>query len=116
MLSDETRYKILKRLQLDPDVSQRTLAAELGISVGKVNYCLKALMQKGLVKANNFRGSENKQAYLYFLTPKGIEEKTRVTFRFLKYKMTEYKTLKDEIEDLKREVTKSGSARRRLNP
>src|SRR5688572_33358497 len=83
MLSDEYRYKILKRLASDPDVSQRTLAAELGISVGKVNYCLRALMQKGLVKANNFRNNENKRAYLYFLTPKGMEEKSKVTFRLL---------------------------------
>jgi EPS-associated MarR family transcriptional regulator len=116
MLSDEYRYKILKRLESDPDVSQRTLAAELGISVGKVNYCLKALMHRGLVKANNFRNNENKRAYLYFLTPKGIEEKSKVTFRFLKYKIAEYEALKDEIEDLKREVTKGSSNRGRLNP
>ncbi len=115
MLSDEYRYKILKRLQSDPDVSQRTLAAELGISVGKVNYCLKALKQKGLVKANNFRRNENKRAYLYFLTPKGIEEKSKVTFRFLKYKMSEYESLKAEIDDLKREMTRTHANRRRAS-
>ncbi|MGH8771873.1 MAG: MarR family EPS-associated transcriptional regulator, partial [Burkholderiales bacterium] len=75
-----------------------------------------ALMQKGLVKANNFRNNENKRAYLYFLTPKGIEDKSKVTFRFLKYKIAEYEALKDEIEDLKREVTKASSNRGRLNP
>lgn len=116
MLSDEYRYKILKRLEHEPNVSQRALADELGISLGKVNYCLQALMQKGLVKANNFRNNENKRAYLYFLTPKGIEEKSKVTFRFLKYKIAEYEALKDEIEDLKREVIKDNSTRRRLNP
>jgi EPS-associated MarR family transcriptional regulator len=104
MLSDEYRYKILKRLEADPEVSQRELAGELGVSLGKVNYCLKALAEKGLLKANNFRGNPNKRAYLYFLTPKGIQEKSRVTLRFLKYKMAEYEALTEEIKELKREA------------
>lgn len=108
MLSDEYRYKILKRLGTDPEVSQRELAEELGISLGKVNYCLKALIEKGLLKANNFRGSSNKKGYLYLLTPKGLEEKTRVTVRFLKYKIAEHHSLKREIRELQREAARNG--------
>jgi EPS-associated MarR family transcriptional regulator len=109
MLSDEYRYKILRRLEANPEVSQRELARELGISLGKVNYCLKALAEKGLLKVDNFRGSQNKKAYLYLLTPKGIEEKTKVTIRFLKYKMTEYESLKHEIKELQREAARNSS-------
>src|SRR6185503_16120171 len=83
-------------LQADPQASQRRIADELGISLGRVNYCLQALIRKGLIKANNFRNSSNKRAYLYLLTPRGIEEKTRVTARFLKVKMDEFQILKRE--------------------
>ena len=74
MLSDEYRYKILKRLENEPETSQRELARELGISLGRVNYCLKALIEKGWVKANNFRNNQHKKAYIYLLTPRGVEE------------------------------------------
>jgi EPS-associated MarR family transcriptional regulator len=113
MLSDEYRYKILKRLEADPEVSQRELACELGISLGKVNYCLKALIEKGWLKVNNFRGSENKKAYLYYLTPRGVEEKAKVTLRFLKHKIAEFEALKGEIEELKHEAARvrSGGGR-----
>jgi len=104
VLDDETHYKILKLLQEDPHISQRALADVLGVSLGKTNYCLKALIGRGLVKARNFRNSNNKAAYAYFLTPIGIEEKAKVTARFLKRKMAEYETLRDEIESLRREV------------
>jgi EPS-associated MarR family transcriptional regulator len=104
MLSDEYHYKILKTLEARPKTSQRELAAELGVSLGKVNYCLQALIEKGLVKANNFRNSQNKAAYMYLLTPKGIEEKASITLHFLKYKMAEYQALKKEISLLKREA------------
>ena len=104
MLTDEYRYKILKRLETNPDISQRELAQELGISLGKANYCLRALVQKGLLKVNNFRNNQNKAAYLYLLTPHGIEEKAQVTLRFMQYKMDEYETLKQEIELLQRET------------
>jgi EPS-associated MarR family transcriptional regulator len=80
------------------------LAGELGVSVGKINYCLKALIDRGLVKANNFRNSQNKRAYLYVLTPKGIAEKSRNTVRFLQRKTTEYEELRKEISRLRREV------------
>ena len=104
MLTDEYRYRILKLLEADPHASQRRIADELGISLGRVNYCLKALINKGLVKANNFRNNTNKRTYLYLLTPKGIEEKTKVTLQFLQVKMAEYEAVKREIEELQREA------------
>ena len=104
MLNNEVRYRILRLLTVNPEISQRGVARELGISLGKVNFCLRALVQKGLVKAANFRNSENKIAYMYLLTPRGIEEKTRVTLRFLQQKTLEYEALKVEIEEIRREV------------
>lgn len=106
MLTEETRYRILKLLEDEPKASQRRIADELGISLGRVNYCLQALIEKGLIKVNNFRNSTNKRAYLYFLTPKGIEEKARVTVSFLQVKMQQYELLKKELEQLQREATK----------
>jgi len=110
MLTDETRYRILKLLEADPHASQRRISDELGISLGRVNYCLNALIKKGLVKANNFRNSENKRAYLYLLTPRGIEERARVTARFLRVKLDEYEILKRELEELQREAAKVADA------
>ena len=110
MLSDEYRYKILKRLEADPDVSQRKLAEELGISLGRANYCIQALIEKGLIKAKNFKNSQNKKAYIYYLTPKGIEAKASITLKFLKHKMMEYQALKTEIEHLQHEAKLIGSA------
>jgi EPS-associated MarR family transcriptional regulator len=104
VLTDEYRYRILKLLEGDPDASQRRIADELGISLGRVNYCLNALIDKGLVKVNNFRNNANKRAYLYLLTPKGIDEKARVTLQFLKVKLNEYESLKRELEVLEREA------------
>ena len=106
MLSDEYRYRILKRLEADPEISQRELAKELGISLGRANYCLKALIERGLVKAGNFRNSSNRSAYAYYLTPKGMEEKAKITLAFLKAKMAEYEALKCEIERLRIEAEK----------
>jgi EPS-associated MarR family transcriptional regulator len=114
MLTDETRYRLLKLLEADPHASQRRIADELGISLGRVNYCLQALVKKGLVKVNNFRGSTNKRAYLYLLTPRGIEERATVTARFLRVKLDEYELLKRELEDLQREAAslrQAGQAR-----
>ena len=87
-------------------MSQRDLARALDISLGKVNYCLQALIGRGLVKANNFKNSHNKKAYIYLLTRRGITEKARVTVRFLQHKMTEYENLQRQIEILKREVNR----------
>lgn len=103
-MDDELRYRILKVLEADARVSQRQLAQQLGISLGKANYCLQALMVKGLVKVRNFRRNPNKRAYTYYLTPQGLEEKTRVTFRFFRQKVAEYELLQSEIEELRQEV------------
>lgn len=104
-ISDEVRYRLLRHLEEHPDASQRDLAQHLGVSVGKVNYCLRALIVKGLVKVRNFRNTRRKSAYLYVLTPKGIEEKFNVTASFLRRKVAEYDMLSREIERLKCEVS-----------
>jgi EPS-associated MarR family transcriptional regulator len=109
MLTDEYRYKILKELEANPEISQRELAKALGISLGKVNFCIQALIEKGLIKARNFKNSHNKKAYIYLLTPKGIEDKASVTLQFLKIKMNEYQALKAEIEHLQQEAKQIGS-------
>ena len=114
MLDDETRYRLLKVLADRPDITQRRLARDLGISLGKVNYCLKALIEKGWVKAGNFRRNPDRRVYAYLLTPRGVEEKARVTVRFLRHKMAEYDALREEIKRLRGEVTDSnGYARSR---
>ncbi|HXS75538.1 MAG TPA: MarR family EPS-associated transcriptional regulator [Terracidiphilus sp.] len=106
MLTDEYRYRILKLLEKNPTASQREIARELGVSLGRVNFCLQALIEKGLIKVNNFRKNESKRAYLYYLTPKGMKEKTRVTVRYLKLKLDEYESLKREVAELQREAGK----------
>ncbi len=104
MLTEEVRYKLLKLLEPNPHLSQREVAKELGISLGKVNYCLQALVDKGWIKASNFKNSQNKTAYMYLLTPRGFEEKARVTARFLQIKVQEYEALRAEIELLRHEA------------
>ncbi|MFH2139878.1 MAG: MarR family EPS-associated transcriptional regulator [Pseudomonadota bacterium] len=104
MLDENTHYLLLRALEENPDLSQRDLAKKLGISLGKVNYCLNALVEKGSLKINNFRNNNNKLAYAYLLTPRGIEQKTRMTVEFLQNKMREYESLKAEIEALQREA------------
>ena len=104
-LDDATTYKILKNLENDPHLSQRALSRSLGVSLGKVNYCLKALIAKGWIKAKRFEQSSNKAGYTYILTPSGLETKARVTARFLRRKIAEYEKLQQEIEALRREVT-----------
>ncbi len=103
-MDDAIRYRLLKILNENPALSQRQLAKELGISLGGTNYCLGALIDKGLVKASNFKNSQNKSAYIYKLTPKGIEEKARVTLRFLRRKQQEYEDLKAQLEELEMEA------------
>ena len=100
----ETHLKILKHIELNPNVSQRELAKELGVSVGKVNYCLRSLIDKGFVKASNFKRSTNKLSYLYLLTPRGIEEKISLTANFLKRKIVEHEKITQEIEQLKKDA------------
>ena len=104
MLTDEYRYKILKLVEANPEISQRQLAKKLGISLGKANFCLKALIEVGLLKATNFHNSLNKLAYMYLLTPTGLEEKSNITVRFLKAKMQEYELLQKEISLLLHET------------
>jgi len=106
-LEDEIQYKLLKVLEETPDVTQRELAARLGISLGKANYCLRALMKRGWVKMDNFRRNPNKMGYVYLLTPSGIEEKARFAVRFLRHKLLEFDALKTEIERLQLEVENS---------
>jgi EPS-associated MarR family transcriptional regulator len=103
-MQDEIAYKLLKSIEENPSQSQRELSQSLGISLGKLNYCLKALIDKGLVKAGNFRKNPQKRHYLYLLTPQGIEEKAKVTMRFLKRKVKDYEELKREIEELQKEA------------
>ena len=88
MLKDSEQYHILKRLHANPNASQRALADELGVSLGKVNFCLNALIERGFLKAENFRNNKHKRAYMYYLTPKGFEEKARVTLRFLRTRIS----------------------------
>lgn len=99
-LQEETHFKVLALLEKNPDISQRDLARELGVSLGGVNYALRALVDKGLVKAQNFSKSDKKLAYAYVLTPSGLAEKTKLTAHFLKRKLDEYEALKVEIESL----------------
>jgi EPS-associated MarR family transcriptional regulator len=101
-------YKLLRLLEAHPQMSQRDAARELGISLGKVNYCVQALIHKGWLKAARFRNSHNKKAYMYLLTPHGLEEKAKLTMRFLEIKMREYETLRAEIEQMRRESSQGG--------
>ena len=107
-MSEEIHYKVLRVIESRPDITQRELASELGVSLGKINYCLQALIEKGLIKANNFKNNKNKLAYAYLLTPKGIEQKARITANFLKRKLDEYELLRREIDELQKEVRENG--------
>ena len=108
---DELRLRVLRALEANPELSQRQLAAKLGVSLGGVNYALKALMERGFVKAENFRKSGRKTAYLYVLTPKGFVEKTSLAAAFLGRKLEEHEMLRQEIEALKGEVDSAGSGK-----
>ena len=107
-IQEDTHFRIMRILQDNPDLTQRELADKLGMSVGGLNYCLNALIDKGFVKMANFSKSKNKFKYVYLLTPQGIAEKVALTSRFLKRKMEEYEALKVEIEALRSEVEKPG--------
>jgi EPS-associated MarR family transcriptional regulator len=108
MISDNEEYlKLLRRIDNDPKISQRDLSSELGVSLGKINYCLRELQKKGLIKVQNFKNNKEKFKYLYLLTPKGIVEKTKITLRFMKIKMREYDELNDEIRIVKNKQKKN---------
>lgn len=104
MSSTEKHLKVLRLLQEQPDITQRQMAQQLGISLGGLNYCLKALVEKGWVKIDNFSSSQHRWRYAYVLTPTGLAEKAALTGRFLKRKMAEYEALKAEIDALKAET------------
>jgi EPS-associated MarR family transcriptional regulator len=106
-IHQETHLQVLRLLEVNPQMNQRDLAAALGVSLGKTNFCLKALMDKGLLKAQNFQSNKRKLAYAYFLTPAGIAEKTTLAGRFLKRKIEEYELLRAEIEMLQQETSQN---------
>ena len=99
MDNNQDHFNVLRKIQQKPESSQRELAEDLGFSLGKLNYCLKALKVKGLVKIKNFKKNPNKINYIYVLTPQGVSEKTKLTLNFMKRKMKEYDELKREIKD-----------------
>ena len=105
-LQEDTYFRVMRILQDNPDLTQRELAEKLGISVGGLNYCLKALMDKGLVKMKNFANSKNKFGYIYVITPLGIAENARLTSKFLQRKLKEYEVIRDEIESIRKELDK----------
>ena len=108
LYNQEIRYRLFKILSQDADLVQREIARRMGISLGKVNYCLSEFAQKGFIKIQRFRESNIKIRYLYILTPKGIEEKSKLTLRFFKHKLEEYEEIKRQIEELDREINGSG--------
>jgi EPS-associated MarR family transcriptional regulator len=107
-LECEEVLKLLREIKKTPEMTQRELSSNLGISLGKVNFLIKALVHKGFIKANNFKNSNNKAAYFYLLTPRGLEEKARITYHFLVKKTQEYERLKEEIKALEKEIGSIG--------
>ena len=101
MNDNQDNFNILRIIRKKPKITQRELSNELGISLGKINFCLKSLKDKGLIKIRNFRKSKNKLNYIYLITPKGIAEKTKLTINFMQRKMKEYEELKKEYENQK---------------
>ena len=111
MNNKDIHLDLLRKLESNPEYTQRELSQEMGVSLGKVNYCMKKLVEKGWVKLMNFSHNPNKVGYIYLLTPQGIEEKTKLTFKFLKIKMKEYEILKKEISILKQDTEQSESSK-----
>ena len=106
MNKDQVHFNLLRKFEANPEYTQRELSKEMGVSLGKVNYCINKLVEKGWVKLTNFNRNPNKVGYIYLLTPKGIEQKASLTITFLKIKMEEYEMLKDEINALKKDTEK----------
>jgi EPS-associated MarR family transcriptional regulator len=103
-VADDIQYKLMRALEVNPEMSQRDIARLLGVSLGKVNYCLRALMRKGWIKVTNFKNCQNKAAYMYLLTPRGMEQKAELAVRFLRDKLREYEALRVEIEQMRKEA------------
>ena len=97
MKNEQDHFDVLRKIEKNPKSSQRELAEDLGFSLGKINYCLKALQAQGLIKIKNFKNNPQKINYIYILTPKGISQKTKLTINFMKRKMREYDELKNEL-------------------
>ena len=112
MNSQDIRLDLLRKLESNPHFTQRELSRGMGVSLGKVNYCMKKLTEKGWVKLSNFSHNQNKMGYAYLLTPQGIEEKSRLTFSFLKRKVIEYEILKKEINALQLESEEMANEKR----
>ena len=110
MSQDSHYYRLLKLIEANPAIQQREMAKAMGVSLGKANYCLQALVQKGLVKMDNFRRADNKLAYSYLLTPSGIEAKARLTISFLKHRVAEYEAIRNEIEELRHDMQRDTTA------
>ena len=112
MNNKDIHLDLLRKLELNPKYTQRELSQEMGVSLGKVNYCIKKLTEKGWIKLKNFSNNPNKVGYVYLLTPKGIEEKARLTFVFLAIKIKEYEILKEEISKLTQDTKKLKSEKK----
>ena len=112
MNKKDIHLDLLRKLEVNPEYTQRQLSQEMGVSLGKVNYCMKKLIEKGWIKLANFNRNPNKVSYIYLLTPNGIEQKTRLTFAFLSIKLKEYEMLKDEISKLKQDAEKLKSSKK----
>lgn len=110
MNNNDIRLELLRKLEENPSLTQRQLSTEMGVSLGKINYCIKKLIEKGWVKFSNFSNNPKKSNYIYLLTPHGIEQKAKLTIEFLKIKINEYEILKDEIEILKEDLDQLNSS------
>jgi len=103
-IETEESLMLMRVIDVHPQMTQRELSASLGLSLGKINFLIRAMIEKGFIKADNFKNSKKKMAYFYYLTPKGIDEKAKITYRFLMCKLAEYEKLEEEIQQLKQEV------------
>jgi len=113
-MTEQTKLKVLQLIQSQPDLTQRDMAQQVGVSLGQVNYVMQALREKGLVKLENFSKNPNKLQYAYLLTPQGMLEKAQLTVYFLQRKRAEFEALKQEIADLEKQVPKNGSVLKKM--
>lgn len=112
MIKTEIHLDLLRKLEISPELTQRELSKEMGVSLGKINYCMQKLIEKGWVKISNFSNNPSKVSYIYLLTPQGIEQKGKLTISFLKIKLEEYEVLKKEINKLKKDAIKLHSGQK----
>ncbi len=115
LLQEDTHFRVLSLLQANPDLTQREIANELGLSTSGLNYCLRALIEKGWIKVQNFNESKNKFGYIYVLTPVGVAQKIAITGKFLQRKIREYEDLRNEIDRLTKEIQNSSEATKNLS-